>query len=224
MKTLLTLLVAVALLAGCKKAPDAQDAGADAAKDAAAGQGATYAVDASASKLAWVGTKKTGSHKGQFPIKSGEFVFDGTTITGGSFDIDVKGLTVLDEGMDAKSKAKLAGHLSSPDFFEAEKFPDAKFEITKVTPQATDSTTHLVEGNLTLHGVTKNIAFGTKVAKEGEQLKAHAVFNINRQDWGVKYKGVGENIVNDDVNLAIDLVATAQQASATPAEAPAEGK
>jgi polyisoprenoid-binding protein YceI len=213
---LLSLLAVIVLLAGCAKAPDAQDAGADAAKDAANGQGSTYTVDAAASKLAWVGTKKTGRHNGTFPIKSGQFVFDGTTITGGSFDIDIKGLEVKD--LEAgKGKEKLAGHLLSADFFEADKFPEAKFEVTKVTPEATDSTTHRIEGNLTLHGVTKNIAFGAKVQPAGQQLTAHAVFNINRQDWGVKYKGVGENIVNDDVNLAIDLVATAPQAEATPA-------
>ncbi|MDX2063608.1 MAG: YceI family protein [Bacteroidia bacterium] len=222
MKLNLLLLAGAAFLAtSCAKAPEAQDAGAADAQNAAAGSGKTYAVQVAQSQVAWVGTKVTGRHNGIFPVANGSFTFDGTTITGGSFEIAVNNVEVKD--LKGEMQSKLTGHLKSPDFFDAEKFPTAKFEVTSVTPEATDSTTHRINGNLTLRGVTKNISFGAKVTPEGEALKAHAVFNINRQDWGIAYTGKKDDLIADQVNLTIDLVAQ-PNAEAAPAAEAAESK
>jgi polyisoprenoid-binding protein YceI len=44
-------------------------------------------------------------------------------------------------------------HLKSPDFFDAEKFPELKFESTKVEKK--DDENYVVHGNLTIKGITK---------------------------------------------------------------------
>jgi hypothetical protein len=66
--------------------------------------------------------------------------------------------------------------------------------------------------------VEKNISFGAKVTKEGELYKAVTVpFTIDRTQWNVKYgsktlfANLKENIVNDNIELQITVVAKAAQ-------------
>ena len=54
-------------------------------------------------------------------------------------------------------KAKLEGHLKSGDFFEVEEFPTASYEITKVTENTAGDYNTLLEGNLTIKGITKPV-------------------------------------------------------------------
>lgn len=219
MKTIVLAFAALAILAaGCTKAPDSQQAEAGDEKSAAAGEGVSYTLNTQESKLAWVGTKVTGYHHGVFPINRGALVFNGETITGGEFEVNVAEVKVLDEGMAEAMIGKLTTHLQSDDFFKVKEFPTATFVITSVSTEATDSTTHRIEGNLTLRGVTKNISFGAKVTPEGENLKAHAVFNIDRQQWGVSYKGKQDDLIRDEVNLTVDLVAAKAAAETASAE------
>ena len=77
-------------------------------------------------------------------------------------------LTSEDLKDDKENQAKLDGHLKSGDFFEVEKFPTASFEITKVTPNETGDYNTLIDGNLTVKGVSKPISFNTNVVvKDG---------------------------------------------------------
>jgi polyisoprenoid-binding protein YceI len=46
-------------------------------------------------------------------------------------------------------------HLCSPDFFNAEEFPEITFEATRV--EAIDDESSRVSGNLTMHGITREI-------------------------------------------------------------------
>ena len=50
---------------------------------------------------------------------------------------------------------KRDGHLKSPDFFDAEKFPEIKFIGTLVK----DGGKYKLKGDLTMHGVTKQVEF-----------------------------------------------------------------
>jgi polyisoprenoid-binding protein YceI len=48
-------------------------------------------------------------------------------------------------------------HLRSADFFEVARYPTISFESTQVRPQ--DQNRAILDGNLTLHGVTKPVSF-----------------------------------------------------------------
>lgn len=82
-------------------------------------------------------------------------------------------------------------HLKSPDFFDARKFPNLEFKSTKV--KKLSSNIYEVQGNLTLHGVTKMVSF--KLVKTGEgkgmqgefRMGGEAMLSINRSDFGMKY-------------------------------------
>lgn len=91
-------------------------------------------------------------------------------------------------------------HLRSADFLDVEKFPKATFESSKVTLDGTDKAT--IVGNLTLHGVTKELTIqatrigggqdpwgGTREGFEGTTKFALADFGITK-DLGPASKDV----------------------------------
>ena len=186
-----------------------------------------WKLDTAASKIEWVGTKVTGYHTGQVPLKSGEiFVKDGE-VTGGKFVMDLANMQVVGpKSVDAASSKKLLGHLKSADFFDVEKNPEGNFELTGVRPyqgtaikdsadprqeqidkyRVTDPT-HIVSGNLTLKGVTKNVEFPARITISGDNAEAIAKFNINRKDWGIVYPGKPDDLIRDAIHLGISIKA-----------------
>lgn len=182
----------------------------DAENAAAAGAGAaTYKIDAASSEVHWHGSKLAYGHSGLISLTDGSLSIENGNLTAGNFTIDMK--TMKEVGAkDEESAGKLVGHLASPDFFDVEKFPTSKFEVTGSTAQATDSTTHLVKGNLTIKGVSKNIEFPAKVTVAGDDVTATASFTINRNDWGVTYGSglsgaIGDNIIGDNIDYKVSL-------------------
>lgn len=188
-------------------------------------------LDTKTSEVSWVGSKPTGKHMGTFALTEGKISVKDGQVTAGSFVIDVKSLKVTDKEMDEAGKKKLAGHLASGDFFDAEKFATAKFEITEVKPfqkpeakegkeekkeEKKDAEfsiadpTHTVKGNLELKGVTKSIEFPAKITIAEGKAEAEAKFNINRKDWGMSYgteESLGDKILYPTVNIGLKLVA-----------------
>ena len=81
-------------------------------------------------------------------------------------------------------------HLRSPDFFAADSFPEITFKSTKVTP-GSDKTKFKVDGNLTMHGVTKPVTLlvtflGAGPSMNGEQRSGfEAITTVNRKDFGI---------------------------------------
>ena len=122
--------------------------------------------------------------RGELPINDGVLSVNEGQVTGGNFTINVTALEVND--LEGKDKAKLEGHLKSPDFFEVEKYPSAKFEITSVAPADSKASgtypgaTHVISGNLTLKDSTKNVTFPAKIETNGEAVGAQADFTIDR--------------------------------------------
>ncbi len=179
---------------------------------AASKDGTAYKVD-STSTITWIGSKPTGKHTGTFKISDGSFNVKDGALTGGSFTINMNSLNNEDLAADAESKGKLEGHLKSPDFFNVEKYPTAKFEITAVEPN-TDKTkkdiTNIIKGNLTLKDSTKNVAIPARVTVDAKTLSASATFNIDRTLWGMNYKGPDNPqdwIISKAVELKLNLTA-----------------
>jgi polyisoprenoid-binding protein YceI len=103
-------------------------------------------------------------------------------------------------------------HLRSPDFFDAERFPEMSFESTGVSDVNGDTFT--LNGRLTIRDVTRNVSFdgtliGTAVGPKGKQRAAIAAETvINRKDFGLtwnKLTEAGGVIVGDDVTIELDV-------------------
>jgi polyisoprenoid-binding protein YceI len=160
----------------------------------------------------WIGSKPTGKHTGTLNIASGNITTLDNLPTSGSFDIDMKSLSTTD--LTGKEKTDLDGHLKNADFFDVEKFPVGKFEISKIEAKGDDpEMTHMITGNLTLKGITKSVSFPVNIAITGDVMNAVSKnFTINRTEWGIKYSSgligtLKDKIINDDVNLTINLEA-----------------
>jgi len=189
------------------------------AQAAASGTGVQLTVDVAASSIHWKGSKVGGEHVGTLALKSGELVVNGEDVASGKFVVDMN--SIMDEDLPTQVlKDQLTNHLKSADFFDVATYPESMFTITKVEKAAnpTDSVNYNVSGNLKLKDVEKNITFGAKVTKEGEIYKAVTVpFTIDRTQWNVKYGSktlfadLKENIVNDNIELQITIVAKAAQ-------------
>ena len=130
-------------------------------------------------------------------------------------EVDAASIDTRDEKRDA--------HLRSSDFFDAEKYPAITFKSTKV--ESVGANEYRVTGNLTMHGVTKEVTFA---AEYSGQLKdpyglqragLSAKTTINRKDFDLNWNAVLETggvAVSDIVTIEIDLAAV-QKAVAVPA-------
>lgn len=221
MKKVSILAFAVgALLVSCQKSAGDKTT-TTSEQEVAAQTGATYTVEKASSTLTW-----KGYHKGGFDPRFGTLQTEGTLsvandeITGGSFVIDINSLATDEKSVDpaksgGKTAADLDGHLKNADFFESEKYPTAKFEITAVS--AFDSTkdksviegaTNIVSGNLTIKDKTVNVTFPAKVTIAGETVNLQSQFTINRQDWGLTYGTEGDPkdwMISQEVDITLDI-------------------
>ena len=104
---------------------------------------------------------------------------------------------------------KRDGHLKSPDFFDAEKFPDITFKGTLVKAGGK----YQLKGKFTMHGVIKDAAFdvtygGTIDTGRGTKAGFKLTGKINRQDYGVKFASKladGSAVVGDEVDVTCKI-------------------
>ena len=225
MKSITRFYTGLALAAGiftfesCSDAPKGDDATITERKQAAAATGQSFVADTAASRIRFTGRGVGKNHPGVFRLSSGSVAVANNQITGGSFVIDIKSMELEEKG--GMFDEKLRPHLMSGDFFDADKFGTAKFEITKVEPyQANTSDSSIVEGanfnisgNFTLKDVTKNITFPARVDLDGNTLKAKGNFDIDRRQWNMNYgndKTLGDQFISETVNIELDLQARRQ--------------
>lgn len=121
-------------------------------------------------------------------------------------------------GLDVKFEVKTASvftnnkqrddHLRSPDFFNAKEFPTLKLETTSSKKIGKK---FQVVGNITLHGVTKEVLItveptGTGKGMKGEVLKGyHTEFTIKRSDFGMNF--MQDGALGDNVKVIIAVEA-----------------
>lgn len=177
-------------------------------------------LDLQNSRLEWEGYKPTGKHNGTVQIKSGKVELKDGNIVGGSFEIDLNTIKVLDL-TDPDYNKKLTGHLLSPDFFDVAKYPGASFSITSVVPidgSKVDKTkergplspSHAITGNLTIKGITKSITFNALVeTKDGMFSAITNQFFIDRAEFNVQYgsrkffDNLKDQFINDEMGITL---------------------
>ena len=92
--------------------------------------------------------------------------------------------------------------MKSPDFFDVAKFPTATFRSAEITKTGDG---YAISGDLTLHGVTKRISFPATIKAGEEEVTANAEFSIDRQDYGISYPGMRDDLIRDLVVIKLSL-------------------
>lgn len=137
--------------------------------------------------------------RGFFSQASGSLTIDPANVTKAQLSVTVPIASVR------TTSDKLNEELVSADWFDAAHFPNATFVSTKITPGPEGLA--LVDGNLTLHGVTKPVQMrvhfhgaGTNPMDKALTAGFDGRIAFNRSDFGVtKYVPV----VSDHVELTI---------------------
>jgi polyisoprenoid-binding protein YceI len=145
--------------------------------------------------------------QGEFTKISGTIALDDADVSKSNVTatIDIASVDTRVKGRD--------DDLRSVNFFDAAKYPTMTFQSTKIWK--TGDNMAKMTGNLTLHGVTKEVTFDvtgpTKAieAMAGMRRGASATTKINRQDFGLKYlTGLmpgGDQMIGDTVTITLDI-------------------
>ena len=137
--------------------------------------------------------------KGRFTDVEGTISYDGKDVTNSTVKAVIKTPSVTTDN------AQRDNHVKSADFFDVAKYPEIKFESTKIEKRGDQ---YVIIGNLTIKDVTKRVEmpFTVNVAEVGGQkhLGADASLTINRMDYHVdwnKMPGVVDNTIKIDLNV-----------------------
>jgi|SRR5579884_1732243 len=146
--------------------------------------------------------------RGEFDKVSGTIQYDGKDVASLRVNatIDAASVNTRVENRDKD--------LRSANFFDVEKYPTITFVSKRA--QAIDAGHLKLVGDLTMHGVTKEVTLDvdgpSPPVKQGAMLRtgATATTKINRHDFNLNYSKMVEAtpIVGDDITITIDVEAT----------------
>jgi len=165
---------------------------------------ATWTIDKSHSKVGFsVAHMAVSEVEGKFNEFEGTIVSKTDDFNGAQVEFTAKTASI-----DTDNERR-DGHLKSPDFFEAEKYPETKFKGTLVK----DGGKYKLKGDFTMHGVTKPVEFdvtygGTINHGKGTKAGFKLTGKINRQDYGLTWSNkvpTGEMVVGDEVELVVKV-------------------
>jgi polyisoprenoid-binding protein YceI len=144
--------------------------------------------------------------KGQFTGVKGALSLDEANVAGSYVEATIDAASINTH------EAQRDAHLKSPDFFDVEKFPTLSFKSKRV---AGSGGKLAVEGDLTIHGVTRTVVFAvegpTESAKDpwgNTRVGLTATTRINRSDFGLTWNAAletGGMLVGDEVTITLDV-------------------
>lgn len=167
----------------------------------------TWKFDASHTKIQFTVSHMTISEV------SGDFKkFDGsvTTKSDGFKNADVD-FTIQVKSIDTDNE-KRDGHLVSPDFFNAKKYPEIKFESKSF--KKVSGNKYKLTGDLTMKGTTREVGLSAKhngTVKDPMSGKTKAGFKvtgeIDRTEWGIDWNKNMDNgmLVGEKVAIRCDV-------------------
>jgi polyisoprenoid-binding protein YceI len=145
--------------------------------------------------------------KGQFTAVTGAMTLNESDLTNSAIEASIEAASI--NTRDAQRDA----HLKSADFFDVEKFPTLSFKSTRVTPIGDGELA--VEGDLTIHGVTRKALFAvegpTPPAKDpwgNVRVGLSATTKIHRKDFGLTWNAAleaGGILVGEEVIITLDV-------------------
>lgn len=138
-------------------------------------------------------------------------IFDGSLVTTKPDFSDAKVSFTVEVASVNTDNEKRDGHLKSDDFFNAEKFPQMKFESTSMKPLGGNK--YEMRGNLTIRDVTKPVVFqvthgGVLTTSRGAKAGFKATTTIDRFDYNLKWDRATETgglVVGKEVTITVNV-------------------
>ncbi|MBL8189376.1 MAG: YceI family protein [Acidobacteria bacterium] len=204
MKFTLTILIAIAMLCGWPVATQ---------------KTRTYTIVAGESSF-WVFVPKAGllsgfAHDHEIGVKSftGKIVVPEAGASNGSLElnVDATSLAVLDKKPSEDDKKKIYNSMHT-EVLESAKYPKINFKSVSVNDlkqTGSDAYNFTLNGDLTLHGVTKRIAFPVSLTINAQELRAIGKYTLRQTDFGFKpYSAAGGTIkVKNEITVNFNIVA-----------------
>ncbi len=140
---------------------------------------------------------------GQFNQYEGVIVYDPNNLANSSANVTIQAASI-----DTRNE-KRDGHLKSPDFFDAAKFPTITFVSKKFSKDS-------IVGDLTIKGVTKEVTIPMTVSGPVTSMMGSPIIGLsgtltlNRQDYGITWNKAldqGGVAVANDVQVTINIEA-----------------
>lgn len=144
--------------------------------------------------------------KGSFERLSGTFTYDPQNLESSRVEASIEVASISTNDLQRDN------HLKSTDFFDVEQYPLMNFKST-LFKRAGE--TLLITGNLSIHGITKEITL--KVDELSGEMKdpwgnlkigASAITKIKRKDFGLEWNAAleaGGFLVGEDVEISLDV-------------------
>jgi polyisoprenoid-binding protein YceI len=188
----------------------------------ATAQTKTYTIAPSESSF-WVFAGKAGllsgfAHDHEIGVKSfsGKITIPPSGAASGSLqlDIEAKSLVVLDKKPSEEDKKKIFDAMHN-EVLESARHATIAFRSVSVSdlkPAGGNDYSFTLNGDLTLHGVTKRIAVPVNLSVTPQELRAVGKYALKQTDYGIKpYSAAGGTIkVKNEVIVHFNIVAKAQ--------------
>lgn len=153
--------------------------------------------------------------RGRFKDFTGTIHYDAADVSKSTVEFTAKAESI-DTGVAGRDN-----HLRTADFFDVAQFPEVKFKSTKVEKKGNG---HVLHGDFTMKGVTKQISFpftltGAVKDNRGDvRFGVAAETKINRRDYGITWGAAmanGGRNVGDEVTIDLQLEAVKAAPPAT---------
>ncbi len=144
---------------------------------------------------------------GKFNDFSGTIVYDENDLSKLKVEVVIKTASIDTDNL------KRDNHLRSPDFFDAENYPEITFVSKKVIKKGDQN---VLVGDLAIRGVAKEVEIPFKITGKivdpwgNTRLGLEGSLTINRQEFGVKWNkkmDAGGWVVGDDVKITLQVEA-----------------
>lgn len=146
--------------------------------------------------------------RGRFSGVRGTIVLDASDLSRSTVEAEIDAATI-----DTREE-KRDGHLRSPDFFDAEKFPTITFRSRRV--ESLGSNRLRITGDLTIRDVTREVVLeGTDEGRGrdpwgGDRAAFSATGTVDRREFGLTWNQALETggvLVSNDIKLTIEAQA-----------------
>jgi polyisoprenoid-binding protein YceI len=134
---------------------------------------------------------------------TGSIAINGTTVSDGSFTVDMNSVASDKSQRDGQFRGRI---------MNTSQFPTAAFKLTSpIALSSVDMNKQIqatATGNLTLHGVTKQVTFDVTAERVTGQIKVNGTIPVHFSDYSINNPSGGPAQVGDDGTLEFTLAFT----------------